>query len=127
MAEGWARHFWAERVEAESAGTKPKGLDPLAIEAMLEAGVDISGQASKGIDSLKSRRFDLVITVCSDADENCPLFPGAPRVIHAGFDDPPRLARSARSREEALSHYRRVRDEIRDFVKKLPDILQKDS
>lgn len=126
MAEGWARHLWPGRIEAASAGTRPKGLDPLAVEAMREAGVDISGQASKGVDSLKSRRFDLVVTVCSDADENCPLFPGAPRVIHAGFDDPPRLSKGAGSRDEALSHYRRVRDEIRDFVKNLPDIADEE-
>ncbi len=125
MAEGWARHLWAERVEAESAGTNPKGLDPLAVEAMREAGVDISGHASKGLEAVRGKLFDLVVTVCSEADENCPVFPGAARIVHAGFDDPPRLARGAQSREEALSHYRRVRDEIRDLMKKLPDMMDK--
>ncbi|MBE7414418.1 MAG: arsenate reductase ArsC [Deltaproteobacteria bacterium] len=104
MAEAWTRHFWAGSIEAESAGTKPKGLDPLAVEAMQEAGVDISGQASKGMDAVNGRHFDLVITVCSVADENCPLFPGAPKIVHAGFDDPPRLAKGLMSGEEAMAH-----------------------
>ncbi len=127
MAEAWTRHFWAGSIEAESAGTKPKGLDPLAVEAMQEAGVDISGQASKGMDAVNGRHFDLVITVCSDADENCPLFPGAPKIVHAGFDDPPRLAKGLMSGEEAMAHYRRVRDDIRDFIKRLPEIMEKGS
>jgi len=125
MAEGWARHFWNGKIEAFSAGTRPAGLNPLAVEAMRESGVDISGQASKHVDGLKDERFDLVVTVCSDADENCPVFPGNAKVIHAGFDDPPSLARNARTHEEAMSHFRRVRDEIRDFIIKLPEIIEK--
>lgn len=123
MAEAWARELLAETVEPYSAGTAPKGLDPLAITVMAEAGVDISSQRSKSVDDFKGIAFDLVVTVCSTADENCPVFPGAKRKIHVPFDDPPRLAQSAKTREEALSHYRRVRDEIREFIEGLPEII----
>ncbi|MBI5453170.1 MAG: arsenate reductase ArsC [Deltaproteobacteria bacterium] len=123
MAEAWARRLLSEAVEPFSAGTVPKGLDPLAIEAMAEAGVDISGYRSKSVDELREIAFDLVVTVCSAADENCPVFPGARRKIHAPFDDPPRLAEGAKTREEALAHYRRVRDEIREFVARLPEMI----
>lgn len=126
MAEGWARHFWNDRIEAFSAGTRPSSLNPLAVEAMREAGVDISGQASKHVDGLNDQAFDLVVTVCADADENCPLFPGRTKVLHAGFDDPPSLARDALDHEQAMSPYRRVRDEIRDFIKRLPEIIEKE-
>lgn len=123
MAEAWARRLLSEAIEPFSAGTAPKGLDPLAVEAMAEAGVDISGHRSKSVDELRGIAFDLVVTVCSAADENCPVFPGARRKIHAPFDDPPRLAEGAKTREEALAHYRRVRDEIREFVARLPEMI----
>ena len=119
MAEGWARHLCADRIEAHSAGTQPHGLNPLAVRAMAEAGVDIGGHASKRPESI-GVPFDLVVTVCDSAHEACPVFPGA-RVVHAGFDDPPRLAADAASDDEAMPHYRRVRDEIRAFVKRLPE------
>lgn len=90
---------------------------------MAEAGVDISGHGSKTTAELAGQEFDYVITVCSDADENRPFFPAKTKVIHHGFDDPPRLAKNAASEEETLSHYRRVRDEIRAFVETLPDVL----
>lgn len=90
---------------------------------MAEAGVDISGQQSKHVDSLKDVVFDYVVTVCDHAHESCPLFPGGTRVLHVGFDDPPRLAETAATEEEALGHYRRVRDEIRAFVETLPQAL----
>jgi arsenate reductase len=124
MAEGWARHLWPEKMEVYSAGLKPHGLDPFAIEAMREAGVDISGQRSKHVDEVIETPFDIVITVCSDADENCPVFPGKARVIHAGFDDPPHLARDAKTAEEKMGHYRLVRDEIRDFISGLPGLIK---
>lgn len=124
MAEGWAKRLWPEDIEAHSAGLKPLGLNPFAVEAMMESGVDISGHRSKSVDEVIEIPFDLVITVCSDADENCPVFPGRAKVIHAGFDDPPRLARDARTKEDAMSHYRRVRDEIREFVLRLPEVIR---
>jgi len=116
MAEGWARHLRDESLEPESVGLEPQGLNPRAVRVMGEAGVDISGQRSAGLDEVAGRRFDLVVTVCDQAHERCPVFPGATRLLHAGFDDPPRLARGAKTEEEALGHYRRVRDEIRAWV-----------
>lgn len=116
MAEGWARHLKADRIEPYSAGIKTHGLNPNAVQVMAEAGVDITGQRSKLVDELKDVAFDYVVTVCDHAHESCPLFPGKTKVVHVGFDDPPRLAKTARTEEEALGHYRRVRDEIRAFV-----------
>lgn len=124
MAEGWAKRLWPEEIEAYSAGLKPHGLDPLAVEVMKEAGVDISDHRSKSVDEVIEIPFELVITVCSDADENCPVFPGRAKVIHAGFDDPPRLARDAKTKDNAMGHYRRVRDEIREFVLRLPEVIR---
>jgi len=124
MAEGWARHLWAGKVEAYSAGMKPHGLDPLAVEAMKEAGVDISSQRSKHVEEVLHIPFDIVITVCSDADENCPVFPGKAKVIHAGFDDPPRLSRDTKTAKEKMNHYRRVRDQIKVFVSRLPCLIK---
>jgi arsenate reductase len=121
MAEGWARALLEERVEAHSAGTQPHGLNPLAVRAMAEAGVDISGHASKRPEEI-GVPFDLVITVCDSAQESCPVIPGA-RVVHIGFDDPPRLAAGAASDDEAMPHYRRVRDEIRVMIESLPTRL----
>jgi arsenate reductase len=91
---------------------------------MAEAGVNIASHRSKHVNELQGIPFDFVITVCGHAHENCPVFPGLTRVIHAGFDDPPRLARGAKSKEEELSHYRRVRDEIRACVERLPERLR---
>jgi arsenate reductase len=123
MAEGWARALEAAEMEPFSAGIEKHGLNPLAVKVMAEAGVDISGQRSKTVAELGGARFDLVVTVCGHANENCPVFPGRTRVVHVGFDDPPKLAAGAASEEEALEHYRRVRDEIRAFVKTLPESL----
>ena len=123
MAEGWARHLKGDVIEPYSAGIEPHGLDPRAVQVMAEAGVDISGHRSKHLDELKSIEFDYVVTVCDQAHESCPLFPGRTKVIHVGFDDPPRLAAQAKDDQEALKHYRRVRDEIRRFVESLPESL----
>lgn len=123
MSEGWARHLEGGRIEAWSAGIAPYGLDPRAVEVMAEAGVDISGHTSKHLDTLLHLTFDYVITVCDNAAESCPVFPGKAPKVHRGFQDPPALARSARSDEEALDHYRRVRDEIRAFIETLPGAL----
>lgn len=123
MAEAWARHLCNDAIEAYSAGTENHGLNPRAIQVMAEVGVDMSFQHSKTLTDLLSQdpglRFDIVVTVCGHARETCPVIPGVYKAVHAGFDDPPTLARDAHSEEEALAHYRRVRDEIRDFVKNL--------
>jgi arsenate reductase len=123
MAEGWARKLKGESFEPYSAGIATHGLNPDAVRVMAEAGVDISAQRSKHVDELRGVAFDYVVTVCGHAHEHCPLFPGKARVIHAGFDDPPRLAAGAATEEDRLAPYRRVRDEIRAFVDRLPDAL----
>jgi arsenate reductase len=123
MAEGWARFLKGDVVEPYSAGIETHGLNPHAVRVMAEAGVDISGHQSKHLDELKSVAFDYVVTVCDQAHESCPFFPGQTKVVHVGFDDPPRLAAGAQTEEEALNHYRRVRDEIRQFVESLPEHL----
>jgi arsenate reductase len=120
MAEGWARALKGDQIEACSAGVETHGLNPYAVLVMREAGVDIAGQVSKTVDELPSADFDYVVTVCDDARESCPIFPAKVQLVHRSFDDPPRLAREAATEEEALGHYRRVRDEIRRFVETLP-------
>ncbi len=123
MAEGWARHLKSDVIDAYSAGIEPQGLNPLAVRAMEEAGVDISKQTSKHVSSLMHIQFDYAITVCGHAHENCPRFPGKTKIVHVGFEDPPHLARNAQSDEEAMIHYRRIRDEIKTFIETLPDAL----
>jgi arsenate reductase len=123
MCEGWARHLKGNRIEAWSAGVAPHALDPRAVQVMAEAGVDISNHTSKRVDTLFHLPFDYVITGCDSAAESCPIFPGKARKFHRGFQDPPALARGAQNEEEALNHYRRVRDEIRAFVETLPEAL----
>jgi len=127
MAEGWARHLKGDQIDAYSAGVATHGLNPLAVKVMAEVGVDISGQRSQHIDEFAGTRLDWVVTVCDNARESCPVFPGLTRTRHVGFDDPPRLAKDAASEEEALVHYRRVRDEIRTFVETLPESLREGS
>lgn len=124
MAEGWARRILGDTVEANSAGTSPSRVDPRAIKVMAEVGVDISGQRSKHLEELAELDFDYVITLCDHAQQSCPVFPARVRIIHQGFQDPPLLALSAKEEEEALAHYRRIRDEIRGFVERLPEILE---
>ncbi len=123
MAEGWARKLKSGRIEAYSAGVAPSNVDPRAVKAMAEAGVDISGQKSKDISEFLKVPFDYVVTLCDHANESCPIFPGKAKRVHKGFDDPPLLAAGASSEEEAMGHYRRVRDEIRAFVEGLPENL----
>ena len=124
MAEGWARKLKGDVFDVFSAGVKRHGLNPDAVAVMAEAGVDISGQRSKTVGDLPAVEFDSVVTLCGHAAETCPFFPGKTRRIHAGFDDPPSLAGNAVSRQEALGHYRRVRDEIRAFVEAMPENLR---
>lgn len=120
MAEGWARALHAGAIEPSSAGTEPCPVNRLAVRAMAEVGVDISSQVSRSVNSLSGPSPDVVVTVCDAAQGQCPALPGHVRTIHAGFDDPPRLSREAQSDEEAMPHFRRVRDEIRRFVETLP-------
>ena len=121
MAEGWARHLRGDAIEAWSAGIETHGLNPHAVKVMAEAGVDISGHQSKTTEAVKQIPFDYVVTVCGHANETCPAWLGGrAKVVHAGFDDPPALARTARTEDEALDHYRRVRDEIRAYIETLP-------
>jgi arsenate reductase (thioredoxin) len=124
MAEGWARHLKGGSVEPWSAGIEPKMLDRRAVRVMAEAGVDISRHRSKHLNELKSAQFDYVITVCDSANESCPLFSGETKRIHKSFDDPPKLAESAGTEEEALVFYRRIRDEIREYVAGMPMNLE---
>jgi len=127
MAEGWARKLKNDQIEPYSAGIETHGLNPNAVKVMAEAGVDISHHQSKHVDDLKDIHFDYVVTVCGHANENCPIFPRKAKIVHVGFDDPPKLAKNAASPEEALGHYRRVRDQIRHFVERLPQSLSRAS
>ncbi len=120
MAEGWARHVKGHLIEAYSAGTDPHGMDRRVVQVMAECGVDLSGHTSKHVDELADIPFDLVVTVCDRAHESCPIFPDSTRIMHQGFDDPPRLAAEATSEEEILNCYRQVRDDIRTFIEALP-------
>lgn len=113
MAEGLLRHLAGDRFEVESAGTEATHVRPLAIESMKELGIDISGQTSKTIASLGDRNFEWAITVCDNAKEACPMFPGSTRRLHWSFDDPSAATGSA---EERLAVFRRVRDEIRERI-----------
>ncbi|NCA82138.1 MAG: arsenate reductase ArsC [Opitutae bacterium] len=123
MAEGWARALKGSQIDAFSAGIETHGLNSRAVQVMAEAGIDISGHRSKTFADLPTKDFDFVVTVCDDAHESCPLFPGKSKVVHVGFDDPPRLAKDSQTEEEALGHYRRVRDEIKAYVVTLPEAL----
>jgi arsenate reductase len=124
MAEGWARALKSDEIEAYSAGIEKHGLNPFAVKVMAEAGVDISKHSSKTPAELEPIAFDYVVTVCGHADENCPVFPAGTRVMHVAFEDPPKLTRHLPDGEEKLAVYRRVRDEIRVFVEKMPQALQ---
>jgi len=123
MAEGWARHLKGDVLEPYSAGLKAHGLNPHAVKVMAEAGVDISKQYSKKPEELGAIQFDYVVTVCDHASERCPIFPGPAKVLHVGFEDPPSLTRDLPDGKEKLSVFRRVRDEIREFIETLPDAL----
>ena len=124
IAEGFTRHLIEDRIEAYSAGITPKAVDPRAIKTMAEVGIDISHQKSKSTDEIKDMEFDFVITLCDNAQKTCPTFPAKTSVFHMGFDDPPKLAANSQNEKEALEHYRRVRDEIKGLVEKLPELLK---
>lgn len=116
MAEAWAKHLKHLSIEAYSAGIEMHGLNKYAVKVMSEVGIDISNCRSKTLAEFSNVLFDFVITLCGNAQETCPIFPGKAKVIHQGFDDPPKLAANARTEEEILSHYRRVRDQIKEFI-----------
>lgn len=128
MAEGWTRTLKNDCIEACSAGIETHGLNPNAVKVMAEAGVDIAGQKSQRIDEFKDAKIDYVITVCNHAHETCPWFPADCKVIHIGFQDPPKMAKELAaeggSEEEQLDCYRAVRDEIKAFVETLPEALK---
>ena len=123
MAEGWARALKGEVVEAYSAGIEKHGMNPHAVKVMAEAGVDISKQYSKIPAELGPVQLDYVVTVCGDANANCPVFPGQTKVVHVGFEDPPTLTKELPDGDEKLAVYRRVRDAIHKFVETLPEAL----
>ncbi|MDQ2843617.1 MAG: arsenate reductase ArsC [Acidobacteriota bacterium] len=115
MAEGLLRHDAGEAFEVESAGTKPGSVRPEAIAAMREVGIDISGHRSKHVDEFDGQRFDYVITVCDNAKESCPVFMGAAQRLHHSFNDPPPASEGPD--EERMVIFRRVRDELRAYLK----------
>lgn len=127
MGEAWCRAMKSALYEPYSAGTIAKGLNPKMVQVMKEIGIDPTlHQTSKTLTSVLDAgvRLDVVVTVCGHAHETCPIFPGGKtRVVHVGFEDPPELEKTAATPEEALNHYRRVRDQIRDFVAGLPASL----
>jgi arsenate reductase (thioredoxin) len=123
MAEGWARYLRGNAVEPYSAGIETHGLNKYAVKVMAESGIDISHHRSKHLNEVKEIPFDWVITVCSSANESCPIFPGKVKRLHISFDDPPALAKNAKTEEDALIHYRRVRDEIKSFIETIPEAL----
>ncbi len=124
MAEAFANRLKGDVLAAYSAGIESHGLNPLAVRVMAEAGIDISKQRSTLVEELSGIRFDYVVTLCDHANETCPFFPGIVKRVHRGFDDPPRLAANAKSEEEALDIYRRVRDDLHAFVESLPESLE---
>jgi arsenate reductase len=123
MAEGWALALKGDVIEAYSAGIEKHGMNPHAVKVMAEAGVDISKHYSKTPQDIGPVQFDYVVTVCGHANESCPIFPGKTKVVHVGFEDPPKLTKDMPDGEGKLAVYRRVRDEIRKFVETLPEAL----
>jgi arsenate reductase len=121
MAEGWARALQGEMIAPYSAGIVAHGMNPRAVQVMAEAGVDLTGQWSKTLEAVAGVRFDYVVTVCDNAREACPLFPGRAKMIHRSFEDP---AQAPGTEEEILAVFRRVRDEIREFVAGMPENLE---
>ena len=117
MAEGLLRHDADNRFVVESAGTKPSHVRPEAIAVMKELGIDISGHRSKSVEDFADREFDYVLTVCDNAKESCPVFPGHANRLHRNFDDP---AAAEGSETARLAVFRRVRDEIRDYLEGFP-------
>jgi arsenate reductase (thioredoxin) len=118
MAEGWGKKYLSDKYNVYSAGTKTHGLNPRAVQVMKESGVDISGHTSKTTQELSDVKMDIVVTVCSDANGCCPYYADE-KIVHVGFDDPPRLTASMTDENERLNVYRRVRDEIKLFIQSI--------
>lgn len=123
MAEGLTRKLLGNEFESYSAGVKKSSVNPYAIKAMEEIGIDISDHTSKEVTELKDINFDYIVTVCDNARETCPLFPGNGKIIHHSFDDPPYLTKDMENEEEKLKVFRRVRDEIKTFIRNLSNYL----
>ena len=119
MAEGWAKTFHGGRFNVYSAGLEAHGLNPYAVKVMAEAGVEITSQKSQTVEQVPWKDMDRIVTVCGHADESCPQLGVKCQKQHKPFDDPPKLALGIEDEEEILAIYRRVRDDIRDFVKTL--------
>ncbi|UCF00135.1 MAG: arsenate reductase ArsC [Planctomycetota bacterium] len=124
IAEGWARHLKSDCLEAFSAGISPAFVNQTAVEVMAEAGVNISAQRPKHVNELIGIDFDYVITLCDNAYENCPTFPPNVRHIHKPFYDP---AFMPGTNQEIMAAFRNLRDQLKDFVQKMPEILQTES
>jgi len=125
MAEGLTKSLRGESIYAQSAGLQPKRIHKLAIRAMFEIAMNISNQYPKRIEELEETDFDYVITLCDDAKENCPVFPGNVRHLHVPFEDPVVLAESARDEKTAYKYFIRVRDQIRTFIATMPKSLDR--
>jgi len=123
MAEGWLKHLRGDDFEVFSAGIEAHGLNPLALRAMREVGVDISAQRSQLLGDLAVEQLDYVLSVCGHADQHCPDLPMGVRRVHLGFEDPPKLAAGAANDDEAMPHYRRVRDEIKQQLQDIDQLL----
>jgi arsenate reductase len=123
MAEGLTRHLKSDLIEVCSAGIETHGLNPHAVAVMAEEKIDISLHKSQHLNDFKHIHFDYVITVCSNAHESCPIFPGNSKIIHAGFDDPPKMAEQFSDPKKKLDCYRKVRDQIKSYVLTLPECL----
>jgi arsenate reductase len=122
IAEAWAKHLKSNEIDAYSAGISPCGVNSFTIEVMAEVGIDISQNKSKHVNSLDDIPFDYVITVCSYADERCPMFPAETKIVHVPFDDPYMASNDNDSHENILNLFRRTREEIKTFVEQLPEI-----
>jgi len=123
MAEGWTKYLKKNLIDALSAGIETHGINPRAVKVMAEKGVDISGYKSKNISELKNIDFDYVITLCSHANEKCPIFTKKAKKIHKGFDDPPRLAQKYKNVEKKIDCYRKICNEIKEYINTLPESL----
>jgi arsenate reductase (thioredoxin) len=123
MAEGWGKALKGKKFNFFSAGIKKHGLNPNAIKVMQEVDIDISNHQSNTTDELPMEKMDFVFTVCSDAHETCPFFPSG-KIIHVGFDDPPKLTKEMHDKEDILDVYRRVRDEIKALIMNIEDYME---
>ena len=128
IAEGWTKELKSNSIKVYSAGIEKNGLNPNAVKVMEEVGIDISAQKSQLWSDYQNYKLDWIITVCDNANETCPIVSSSIQIKHIGFDDPPKLAKKIKddggSEKEQIEPYRRVRDEIRVFVEKLPNILK---